>query len=238
MNTHDPDNGTRYYFWKYSDTWEYTAAYGSRLKVSHGEVVPREDTPDDAIYRCWRNAFSRTIIVSSSNRLNEDIISQFPVAVIPWESPKLQSEYSILVEQRAITREAYEYWQQLKTNTENLGTLFDPLPSNVTGNIKCISHPEETVLGYFSISTVDTKRIFIREKEISWPAGVESVTGYEACALYTILLSQSLSGFIPIDPAYDHTKDPAEFIGYLAATAGCVDCRLAGGTNVKPDFWE
>jgi Domain of unknown function (DUF4249) len=236
-NTHDPNNGTRYYYWKYTETWEYAAAFKSRLKIDSGKVKPRDNSLADAIYECWRTANSHDILVSSSNQLEEDVISEFTLATIPWNSPKLQRDYSILVEQRAISKEAYEYWQQLKKNTEDLGTLFDPLPSSVMGNFTCVTRPNEVVLGYFNSSTVEKMRIFINEKEIDWPTGTEAVTGYENCPFYMVPLGQTFNGLIPIEAAYDVGNDNM-FIGHYASTVYCVDCRVGGGTNVKPDFWE
>jgi hypothetical protein len=236
-NTHDPNNATRYYYWKYTETWEYAAAFKSRLKIDSGKVKPRDNSLADAIYECWRTVYSHDILVSSSHQLVEDVISEFTLTTIPWNSPKLQRDYSILVEQRAITKEAYEYWQQLKKNTEELGTLFDPLPSSVTGNFTCVSRPDEIVLGYFSSSTVEKKRIFIDEDEIDWPAGMEAVTGYEDCPFYMVPLGQTFNGLIPIEPAYD-VGNNNQFIGHYASTIYCVDCRVAGGTNVQPDFWQ
>ncbi|MEJ7664694.1 MAG: DUF4249 family protein [Hymenobacter sp.] len=56
-------------------------------------------------------------------------------------SSKLYYLYSILVRQYALTPEEFAYWDKLRKNTENLGTLFDPLPSQLSGNVHRLTMP-------------------------------------------------------------------------------------------------
>ncbi len=156
-NTHDPANTTHYYRWKYTETWAFHSAYRSFLDFKNGKVVPRQEN----IYDCWMTSSSTNTLVSSSDKLSEDIISEFLLTSMDWNSIRIEEKYSILVEQHAINQEAFTYEQQLKNNSENLGTLFDALPSSVRGNIHCTTNPSEIALGYFTAGTVDKKRIFI-----------------------------------------------------------------------------
>ena len=77
----------------------------------------------------------------------------------------------MLVNQYALTREAHEYWTLKKNNSESLGGLFDPLPSQAASNFRCVSHPDEPVFGpqtlqgklvgdrYYDIVTQELTRI-------------------------------------------------------------------------------
>jgi hypothetical protein len=231
VSTHDPANNTHYYMWKYKETWTYNAAFDSYLRMQDGEVVLREES----IYRCWLSNASNTILISSSNRLDQDLISQFTLTTIPWENQRLGSKYSILVEQHALSRDGYDYLQQLKKNTENLGTLFDALPSRISGNIRCVTDPKQFVLGHFNANEIQTKRIFFTNTQINRPTGTSFVSGYEECREDTIRLGRRIGG----------TQSPVRYwyqgitvIGHYVAETSCVDCRYRGGTTVEPDFWE
>lgn len=234
VNTHDPANNTRYYHWKFTETWHYRAKYYSVLKIV-GDTTAARDETDPPIYHCWNTDISKEILTGSSDKLGEDIISNFSLSTIPWKSAKLMLKYSVLVEQQAIEPEAYDYWQQLKKNTEELGTIFDPLPSTTIGNLRCVSDPGKIVLGYFNASTVAKKRIFISTNDIDFPQGNLFETGYENCYTVVVLFGEEFEGNLqPIT----YESEGIFTIGYRAGYPYCIDCRLQGGTNVKPVFWE
>jgi Domain of unknown function (DUF4249) len=63
--------------------------------------------------------------------------------------------------QFSITREAFDYWENLQEVTQAAGTIFDPPPAKVRGNVLNVENPDETVLGFFEVASVDTVRSFI-----------------------------------------------------------------------------
>jgi hypothetical protein len=69
-------------------------------------------------------------------------------------------EYSILVRQIALDYNAYLYWQALLGSTELTGSLFDPQPGQVTGNIHSVTNPKEPVFGSVSVSTATDEKDF------------------------------------------------------------------------------
>ncbi len=66
------------------------------------------------------------------------------------------------MKQYGLTQEEFEYWNQLAKSTERTGSLFDPQPSSVTGNIKSQGDPSEMVFGYFSAANRQDERIFVQ----------------------------------------------------------------------------
>jgi hypothetical protein len=144
---------------------------------------------------------------------------------------ELGATYSILVEQFAISSASYSFWQLLLQNTEQLGSLFDPQPTQLPGNIHSVSNPNEPVLGYMSAATLQEQRIFIQNAELpTW--GYSAQTG---CSLYLVSPDSFAYyygiGYIPV------SQNPPPAGGYYSSLNTCVDCTLQGGTNVKPSFW-
>ncbi|WP_423148988.1 DUF4249 domain-containing protein [Rubrolithibacter danxiaensis] len=236
VNSHDTKNATRYYRWDYEDTWEFTSLYNSVLMYVPDTVVTRTDD----IYHCWTSDRSNEIDISNSLKLEQDIISEYPLHFLPSNSVKLRYKYSILVKQYAQSEEEYQYWETLQKNTENIGSMYDPLPSRLLGNIHCLTNPDETVIGFTGAYGVTEKRIFISNEQL--PAEWEYQTGYEDCdEPMKMFLSQVMpyietGQYIPIYPFFS----PAPFFvlqGYYIGTKECTDCRLRG-TNVKPTFWQ
>ncbi|MBF9255325.1 DUF4249 domain-containing protein [Pontibacter sp. 172403-2] len=240
VNTHDPQNNARYYRWEYEGTWEYTAAYGSSLKYDEASasMVPRTSSDED-IYRCWKTDLSTDIKLATSVRLSQDVINAFPVMAVSSDSEELRLKYSLLVKQYSLTQEAYQYWETLKKNTESIGTLFDPLPTQLTGNIHSLSDPDEVVIGYVGASSVQEKRVFVSREELphDWRTGFPICPPLDSIELdqVPVYFGQSRA-YLPVGGIYP-AMGPPVLLGYTIARDICVDCRLRG-TNVKPVFWQ
>ena len=226
-NAQDPQNKTHFYRWKFEETWEYESTYASALEVVGGEVVLRKEN----ITRCWRTDKSSNIILGSTIKQTSDIIKELPINSVPISTNKLYIKYSILMKQYALSREAFEYWTTLSKTTQLTGSLFDPLPSLLTGNIRSTTNSADLVFGYFSASTEAKKRILIKPGLGAFPRCTEPDTlpikcsSMEAeCGLRTPLLLLSYWG--------------ARSDSVTAASADCTDCRLQGGTTMRPSFWE
>ena len=233
VSTHNTDGGTGYYRWKYEETWVYSATYWSSYVYNNN--TKEIDYRSDNIYRCWQSQLSSDIFATSSARLSQNIISKFPLVSISQRDARLQTTYSINVKQFAITEEAYSYWQELKKTTEDLGTLFSPMPSQITGNYTCVSNPEEIVLGYFSIGKSSEKRIFIDSKVLPPPDSYN--IPFLACSLSRLELSDVPNFNSAAYTIIDAISQGTTIIAYYYSTIPCSDCRTAGGTNIKPDFW-
>ncbi|MGV3589461.1 MAG: DUF4249 domain-containing protein [Adhaeribacter sp.] len=233
VNTHDPQQNTRYYRWKYEETWEFTTPFYSVREFKNSRMQERLEL----VNLCWRGNNSTAIFTNSTTKLSQDVVSEFPLIKIPSNSPKIKYKYSMLVKQYAQTKEAYEYAETLKKNTENIGTLFDPLPTQLTGNIKCISDPAEPVIGFVSVASEEVKRIFIKSEQL--PSSWVTLEEYGYCTMDTVLLKDVAATFTSglVLPISDVLNETSMLIGYMGSSAECVDCRLRG-TNVKPDFWE
>jgi hypothetical protein len=229
VSAHGTANQSPYYLWKFEETWQYSSAYLASLKIQNGQVVSNLENT----YFCWSTVNSTEVLINSTTALQENVVNQFTLSTLPTNSIRLELGYSLLVKQLAITKEAYEFWQQVKSNTENLGTIFGPQPSRFSGNIHSITNASEPVFGYFMASSVSQKRMFIKRGEVPSPFG-GFVSGYENCTLDSIpagVFAIYTGGEVLVS---SYGIGPA---GYLLSSPDCVDCRLHGGVNIKPAFW-
>ncbi|NIJ51369.1 DUF4249 domain-containing protein [Dyadobacter arcticus] len=228
INTHDAQNKTQFYRWKFEETWEYRSAYYSSIEVADNNIILRKND----INLCWGNALSGSILLGSTIKLSSAIIKDLPLFRVPVSTNKLFIKYSVLVRQYGLSREAFEYWTDLSKTTQGTGSLFDPQPSQVTGNIRSVTDSDDLVFGYFSASTEERKRLTIVPKLGNYARCTPPDTfdivcnplSDRQCALETSALLITIAG-----------PPLGEYI--LGAPASCVDCRLEGGTTVKPSFW-
>ncbi|MBE9465298.1 DUF4249 domain-containing protein [Dyadobacter subterraneus] len=222
VNTHDPKNLTRFYRWKFEETWEYRSAFYSGLEVVNKQIISRREN----VNTCWRTIKSGNILLGSTIKLSQDIIKDLPLTVVPVSTNKLYIKYSILVKQYGLTQDAFEYWTSLAKTTEGTGSLFDPLPSQVTGNFKCVTDSKELVFGYFSASVEQTKRIFISP----------GLGAYPTCARPDTLTISEAMNSTPGEVLLNFTGTRPDSVLY--SNAACADCRAQGGTTTKPSFWQ
>jgi Domain of unknown function (DUF4249) len=233
INTHDPAATTRYYYWNYSETWEYTSAEMSLYYYDAAGDTVLERPSDQQIYYCWQHDNSTNIILANSAKLAQDVISNQTITTIPQGSQKLGVEYLIVVRQYALTDSAYDFLSLMQQNTEQLGSIFDAAPSQLTGNIKCLTTPGQRVIGYISAGTVQQDSIFINHNQV--PGWQYAFT----CALGNIQVPNTPDAFIAFFGAqgYIPLYETKTGFPWLANIPGCVDCRTQGGVNVKPSFW-
>jgi tetrahydromethanopterin S-methyltransferase subunit B len=226
INTHDDQSRTQFYRWKFDETWEYRSSYYSDLEVIDGEVVIRKEN----INRCWGNKKSASILLGSTVKLSSDVIKDLPLNIVPVITNKLYRKYSIIIKQYGLSRQAFEYWTSLSKTTQGTGSLFDPLPSQVTGNILNTGDNKQLVFGYFSASTEESKRITITPNLGAYIRCVDPDTlpihcyPGEECATITSGMLLNYWGL---------RSDSV-----LVAPASCADCRLEGGTTQMPAYWE
>jgi len=223
VSTHDAAGKSVYYRYSYDETWEYQTDLISYFKIVNGRRVPRE-MPQDDISTCWRSRPSNEIILNTTANLSEDRLADRLVLSIPNTDKKINIEYSILLKQTVLTRQGFEFYESLRKNTESVGTIFDPQPSQLFGNIKSTTNPSETVIGFISAGTTVEKRFIIQLKE--FPTGWFAEEDKSIC-------EESLR--IPLIPG-----QPFIPVG-LTTTTGylyCADCLYSGGTRVKPSYWK
>jgi len=246
-NTHDDGNATRYYRWSYAETWNFHSNYDSEyIEVNNRWINFR--TLAQRIFSCWASNTSTDVVLASSAKLTRDVIYQVPITIIPSPSQKISVKYSILVKQYALTEDAFNFWQLLKKNTEQLGSIFDAQPSSITGNIHNIADSSEPVLGYISAGSVQQKRIFIDNTVLPTGWGRENpLPGCAIDSLYPIYppypkplpsqLTVSLIYYNEYLALMPNVPMPGDTTFWFASRPACVDCRLKG-TVQQPSFWK
>ncbi|MBT2556413.1 DUF4249 domain-containing protein [Hymenobacter sp. ISL-91] len=265
LNTNDPKGQSQYYRWEYDETWEIRSPYQPTVEYSDRAIRPiRSPYPFPLV--CWTSNQSTRIILSKTTALTEDRVKDFRIRLLPSNSALLNRRYSLLVRQQTLTANEYAYWELLAKNTEQIGSLFDPQPSQLTGNVRRLDGEQagELALGYVGVHSVTERRIFVSRTEL--PADVVPLTGYEDCLPpdifdpFEIEVSPAPSSPGPgaSGPTPRATREEARAKlhtvfadqSYLpidqltgsdiptvtAKSRDCIDCRTRG-TAVKPLFW-
>jgi len=234
-NTHDATNTIKYFRWDYNETWEFHAHYFSCYVGNGSALVLR--SASQQINLCFGNEVSSDIVLGSAAKLQQDVLYQSPIAFISSTSEKIETEYSMLLREYALTADAYNFWVNLKTNSESLGSIFDAQPSQVTGNIHCISNPSEPVIGYVSVCTVTSKRIFITSQQLpgwtpTYPYSCGQDSALSCCTPFLYPPGSTVIATGP--PPLLGNGVPGKV---ATSDRECADCTLRGSTT-RPPFWH
>lgn len=245
VNTHDATGQSRYYRWSFVETWLFHAAFDSRLQ--YDAPTQKLVSRDVSLYTCWRTERPSGIRQTSTAQLSQDALTNALVLPLSGRTERLQIRYSVLVNQVAETAEEFAYFELLRKNTEAVGTVNDPLPVQLTGNVHRVDDASEPVLGFVGAHTVQQRRLFIDRAELNLPTSWLFDTPYTNCVLNeerlpdenkppTIIPFTQIyktPGNVPIDYI---TDDNGAKLGYYGGSSECVDCRTRG-TTTKPIFW-
>lgn len=212
VDSYDPSGKCRFFRWDYTETWEYKIPYDVVNKV------------------CYVTERSDEILFKNTSQYSQARVTKFPVLFISNKSDRLKETYSILVNQYSMNESEYNFWEKVKSISQNVGNLYDVTPMAVQGNIKCTSNPEETVFGYFSVSAVTQKRLFIHDKFLGLPL------------FFLYCATDTLKGNLPetgLNSEYWVLEDYGDEIPpfwVITTFKECADCSTRG-TKVRPPFW-
>ncbi len=236
VTTGDDANDTQFYQWTYMETAQYRTQFSSDYYFDGIEVQQRHR--DDQRFYCWKTIPSTSIVVATTEGLAENVVYKYPVHRIPDDSWKKEISYSLLLHQYSISEEAYRFLRELENNTENVGSLFDPQPGRIFGNIRNVTNPNEYVLGLFSARDRKTKRFFLDMENLPSYPSVLPVCNLQAFDTLSVEEVNNLTQ--PTDLMGAILNLFGNVIGYTRAyEPRCQDCRLLrGGTNIEPDYWE
>jgi hypothetical protein len=248
LDSKEGDNN-QYYRWAFDETWKFKVPdpkkYDFNIADSSISLVT------DVKEFCWKNKKSTDILVRAIYTGGPARITKQPIFFIASDqSDRLLIQYSILVSQYSISKNEYEFWNNLKQVNEGGGDIFAQQPFTVISNIKNINNPAQRVLGYFQVSAVKQKR-----KDIPFSAIVgmnlpfyhypceriekdpgdfqtqfgPPVTWFDVYSIFCITSTYSF-----VEPIYIPGTTQLEKMVF--ALPECANCELTGTRN-KPDFW-
>ena len=259
VNSNDPTNKSRYYRYEYDETYKIVApkaypkkavavffAPGSNPK---GQVVFEDRTTEVRV--CYSDKKSNELILTNTNQLSEDRVTDFPIKFISSKDPIIRSRYSILVKQYVQNLAAHTFYETLKEIADIGSILSQTQPGFFYGNINPVDNPGEKVIGFFNVSSYSEKRIFFNFTDLFPKEPIPKYQYYcpspipeneindfyfeycfnpnnEICRGNDILdlLKSGIKTFFPNESPTSYLLYPVE----------CGDCT-SFSSNIKPSFW-
>jgi hypothetical protein len=217
---------SRYFMWDVVETWEFHTP--KAVEYYYDGSFHKVDPPDSSNMICWSSGLVKNIFTISTKSLSQNIFIKYPLHFVDGHTSRLGILYTILVTQLTLSEAAFNYWEQLRVLVNEQGGLYEKQPLPVIGNLSNITHPEKEVLGYFFAASASSIRLYYKEVE-----GLE-LDFFDYCG-EEILGQGGWKKFHYYDYPIYYYYNP--IVGLRLIDAECVDCRLLGGTTIKPEFW-
>jgi hypothetical protein len=253
LNSGSAAGMNKYFRWTFDETWKFLLPNPQRYicNVIHDTALEFEEVPVVKDI-CWKTNNSGNILTNSILAGQTDYIDRQEIQFIaPSRSDRLTQQYSILIKQYSLSEKEYGFWNNLKKVSETGGDIFDSQPYPVISNIHNVNDANELVLGYFEISAVKERRMFITAHELDTLGLPHYKYNCEAIARspedYPVAGSMSSPPtFIEIYKAFMDTGE-FTFVWPVLSSDGtllklvftpnvCSVCELSGVSS-KPDFW-
>ncbi len=75
----------------------------------------------------------------------------------------------LFIIQESLSREAYQYWNSVKSLAQRNGNMFDPPAGTIGTNIRNVKDASDRAFGYFYATAHDSIRLHIRPKDAGFP---------------------------------------------------------------------
>lgn len=232
ISTYGQPGEAQYYLWSCTEDWEIMANISTNLFFN--PMTSSFYSTDHYPYLyCWNSFSSRNYTVGTTEALSENrIINKQFFQTEPVDN-RFGVLYCLTVHQKAISKSAHEYYQNKIKINEEMGGLFTPQPSELNGNITCITDPSKRVMGYVeAVKNVVQKRLFISSGQI-----ITYSDGLDCEPLSPDVLAE-MSYAALYGAGYRPYIEYNGSVGVIRWTyARCTSCMAKGGTKNKPDFW-
>ncbi len=226
------------FLWSFEETWIYRPRIRTTYIYDSAIRDVRNRTASEQIALCFKSQQNPGILLETSSRFQDQVVFRKTITEIPTGDERIQDRYSILISQKAIDADAVKFWETLKRNTEDIGSIFSPLPSQITGNIRSLDNSGTPVVGQVSMGVTKQRRIYINLSDVTpW--------GYQDSRFNDCVIGEEIV-FIPsyhavfgsgvIVPARELMAGTT-IIGFYPTDRRCSDCTLYA-SPIVPDFWK
>lgn len=94
-------------------------------------------------------------------------IKKHPILSLPYDyriyidsEEKLENGWIIILDQYGTEKKAYEFYEELNKQFTAENNLFDPVLTQINGNMHCLNDPSKKILGFFEINSYRQYRYY------------------------------------------------------------------------------
>jgi len=209
-----------------------------------------EDARPDSKRRCYRTQLSNNLNLLNLENTNQSSVRRHLVRFIPRNRYEISYRYSINAKQNVISEQAYDYFETLGGFVTETNVFSQIQPGFVASNIKNENGTTNNVIGFFTLASVQTQRIFFNYDDffpgeplppfiddciVEAPSQFPNDPDDDSCGpLISAIKNGSLLYVRLNEGEIDCMNPPCPFV--MVARI-CGDCEVLGVPE-PPPFWE
>lgn len=161
----DPADQNNFYFWRLGPIVHVLEARPDLF--TNRET--RTPAPKACCFTCYRTEVTgnQSLFIAVDDNFN-GLTTRIPAAFIEDNSLRFVNRLRADLKQYAVSQEAYRFLRLVKQQAEISGSIFDPPPATIRGNMISLDNPDEVVLGYFMAAGESSKRIYIDKSDLTF----------------------------------------------------------------------
>lgn len=234
-------DATGYVLFSFEETWRFHTDW-----YPNYEYIPRTNTVEERTlpwdrYWCWKTENSFRQVPVDYSHMSASELREYPLHHFARTDSRNHQRYSILVKAKTIDKDTYRFLSHLEELDRSGDGLFTPNPGEIKGNLRCETEPERMVLGYVTVGTSTSRRVYCGSQylikqspnaiDLAYPTQRPLMPGSPSWPDFYAM------GYQPL--IENHLEDGDTDKGpYGWGWPSCYDCVAAGGTLIAPDFWE
>lgn len=209
-------NESHYMRWSYQESWEWHSPY----------FIPKTKHPAQV---CYPYRSSDNILIFNGSKFNNKEFKYLYTNFINVDDVKLNHNYFLDISLYSINVRNYKFWKNIQEVNQDIGGIYDLIPSNAEGNI-CACENDGTIIGYFEASSVSTMNQIFTESDFEQDFS-EYPNECEDIIIKTM--------FGPPDSLRYHIIESyieEMMTVYIVKLNHCYDCNVKY-SPLKPSFW-
>lgn len=248
VTSNSQEGESHYYLYEYEETYLVYASKWTFEQFDLDSGYPPTISVELKDYNhqyCYKTQYSNNLKQAETVSLGEDKVEDLIIRTIPLYDAAIAERYSILVKQYVQSLDAYNYYQKLQVFSEPSDVFSETQVGFIEGNVFSKTNSNENVVGFFEVSSVSSKRIFVDRIDIT-----ERTYNYDCVPIAPLLYETFvLDGFNDVPPLiefldleeyillYANDAFPPHLPGpYVLTPIECGDCTALGDLE-KPSFW-
>ena len=219
------------------EIWHFHAQFIQEFDIQSIEffgetmyLVVAADTIPQENYWCWKKETNDSPLIIDISHFEDNNVPEILFTSFPRKNDRNHDEYHIRVRVRTLSKEEYQYYNNLSIEGNVANDLFSPNPGELAGSVYNVDNPSESVFGDISVYQPAMANGNLKG-QYGVPEGRPDDSFFTKVPQERIPMFYYELEFRPIMGLFD---DIGPYVGW--AHKRCVDCTLDGGTKEAPEF--
>ncbi|PRY86180.1 DUF4249 domain-containing protein [Mongoliibacter ruber] len=150
----DPPDERNFYFWNMQvSDFQMIAEPELNLNSPFHPTCPRCPNPLDCCRVCYYSERPSPPNVNTAEDSDfNGVYQNMPIAYIKDNGLRFKGIYKAKIQHLSVSQEAYRHLKLVGQQLSLTGTVFDPPPANIRGNLISLDEPDDQPLGFFFAS--------------------------------------------------------------------------------------